>query len=116
MADQEEPIFLEHFGIKGMKWGVRRKRQGNGRVDSSDFSNTKHLRNRRTRELSNREIQEINNRINLETNYNRLNPSRMARGRHAAMTVIAIGGTVNAAIALSRSPAGRAVASVLSKR
>lgn len=30
--------FLEHFGVKGMKWGVRRNRGSNGRVEGSKSS------------------------------------------------------------------------------
>ncbi len=34
MSDQDVEAFLEHFGVKGMKWGVRRPRQREDNIPS----------------------------------------------------------------------------------
>lgn len=96
--------FLEHYGVKGMQWGVRKKRSL-----SDDAKKVAANRGRKASELSNQQLRELNERLNLEQNYNRMNPTRIQRGQRTAAQILAVGGTVNAAIALARSPAGRAL-------
>lgn len=75
-----ESDFLEHFGIPGMKWGVRRNRKSSSRKSSrkskkesrpidaeSDFLTKNKKRDLST--MSNEELQRINTRMNLENNY-----------------------------------------------
>jgi hypothetical protein len=77
--------FLEHFGVRGMKWGFR-KDKGNSAVpgsksskgdDSSDDARTareiaiKVSKSGGTHALSNKELQTLVNRINLEQNFAR---------------------------------------------
>jgi hypothetical protein len=96
---------IEHYGVKGMKWGVRKK--GTGR-QSSDFKRTVPLRNRDHRELSNKQIQKVNARINLEQNYARLNPTKIQIGSRAVKGLLAALNTGAAFYTLSKSPAGQA--------
>lgn len=92
---------LEHYGIKGMKWGVRRSQEqldrAAGRRTSSSKSGGKanlksrskkaslrssspsqdhqkaaSLRSNKTTSLSNADLKVINERLNLEANYRRL--------------------------------------------
>lgn len=56
--------YLEHYGIKGMKWGVRRPVGKNGRVKKSALP--------KASELSDQELREAVNRMNLEKQYNAL--------------------------------------------
>lgn len=86
-SDNEEDAkaFIEHFGVRGMKWGVRKR---STITPSSDYKKTAHLRNRHPAELSNKQIQKINERINLEQNYRRLNPTRVKRGQDKAKLLL----------------------------
>ena len=59
-----ESEYLEHFGIPGMKWGVRKKRSSNS---ESDF--VRNVRKKKASELSNEELQRATTRMNLENNY-----------------------------------------------
>lgn len=104
--------FLAHYGVKGMKWGVRRKRKAS--KESDDFAETKNLRGRKVSELSTSELRRLNDRLNLEQNYNRMNPSRSSRGRRFVTTTLATGATINTAISFARSPAGQAIKGMLS--
>ena len=55
--------YLSHHGVKGMKWGVRK------RIKKSNMP-------RAASEMSNRELQEYINRKNLELQYSRLTSSK----------------------------------------
>lgn len=82
---------LYHYGIKGMKWGVRRNRKSSGRFVSkrqvntdgwSDDAKTAHaIRQKTVKQMSNAEIRKVNERIRLENEYAQLNPSLIARGK-----------------------------------
>ena len=69
VKEQAEKV-VEHYGTKGMQWGVRKKRSR-----SSDSSTVKSLRKKKAFELSDDEIKKVNSRINLEKQYSQLNPS-----------------------------------------
>ena len=87
--------FLEHYGVKGMHWGVRRKVGAGGRVvgkskpkPSSDFKTTVPLRSRPTHSLSNMQLKKVNERMQLESKFNQMNPSRRARGKAAVNNIL----------------------------
>lgn len=103
MIDTNE--FIEHYGKKGMKWGVRRKPV----KTSSDYRKTAPLRNRKTRELSNKQLQQINSRINMEQQYRKLNPTKIQKGELIAKSVVATAGTIGAIFAIAQTPHGKAM-------
>lgn len=88
---------IEHFGVKGMKWGVRKKRKSSARPDrpnaSADYRRSAELSRRPTHELSNKELQELNYRYNLEQQYANYTRKPMTRGQKFAKKAggIAIG-------------------------
>lgn len=110
--------FLQHYGVKGMKWGVRRstdsgpsavevrtrpgrrvKTSGGKRHPASEdairVAKTRQLAKKSTTDsLSNKELQELINRMNLEQQYKRLNGgSTLERGTKMVKTLIGIGRT-----------------------
>jgi hypothetical protein len=111
---QDVAEFIEHYGTKGMKWGVRKK--SSPRKESSDFKKTVPLRNRKTHELTNKQIKEVNERLNLETNYKRLNPSSVQRGKMAVAGILATATMATTAYNLFNSPAGKHLLSLGKKR
>lgn len=68
---------LYHFGVKGMKWGVRHDKKRSGslrsrktkRVASEDYTRSRDIMKKKPYEMSNRELQEANKRLQLENNY-----------------------------------------------
>lgn len=75
--------FIEHYGVKGMKWGVRKRagglitkaRGGPKLPDSEDASKAKVSKKKAKNNvgsLSNKELQELVTRMNLEQQYSRL--------------------------------------------
>lgn len=96
---------LEHYGIKGMKWGVRRtreqidrargKRKAKGKpvtpTKSQDAERAEATKAKVAKEgvssLSNQELQQLNKRLNLEKNYSDLvNPKKGEGKKGKGMT------------------------------
>lgn len=97
--------FLEHFGKKGMKWGVRKAPT---HKSSSDAKAVQKHRGKPASSLTNKQLKDINARLNLEQQYSRMNPGRSARGRERAQTILATAGIAVSAYNLINSSAGRA--------
>lgn len=67
---------LQHYGVKGMRWGVRRtsKQLARAKKERSEDAKNKErgqakIKKSGTDALSNKELREVTNRINLENNY-----------------------------------------------
>lgn len=89
---------LKHWGIKGMKWGVRRyqnkdgsltpagkKRYSDGSTSSSSTSKSsqtsQQAKKKTVSEMSDQEIRDAVNRLRLEQDYAKLNPEKVTRGK-----------------------------------
>lgn len=100
---------LEHFGIKGMHWGVRRQTAADGRVRgpskstrdgiSSDAARAKEthakVKSHGTDAVSNQDLQHLVSRMNLEQQYSRLtsgksNVAKVRKGQSAIKEIIGV--------------------------
>lgn len=106
MSDQAVEEFLEHVGVKGMKWGVRKRAP---LKTSSDYKKSSELRKKKHPELTNKQIKLANERANLEQNFMRLNPSKIAKGKAQVTAVLATAALGVSAYNLYNSPAGKAL-------
>ena len=107
--------FLEHFGVKGMKWGVRRKRTRSG-PPSEDAKRHAANRKKDLSELSDKDLRELLNRVNMEQQARRLNPSTVKKGAAILAAGLAVGKTMNDVISFTNSPAGKALIEKLGKK
>lgn len=90
-----------------MKWGVRRDRS-RVRKSSSEHKRVAELRKKKPHQLTNKQLKTINERKNLEQNYRRLNPSRVAMGAAAVGAMLGIASRGINAYNMLNSPAGKA--------
>lgn len=103
---------LEHHGIKGMRWGIRRyqnsdgsltaagkKHRGESSSESSSSSSSKTASSSKGKssssgtkksvsEMSNEELRTAINRLQLEKQYKELTPATVSKGQKFAKTVM----------------------------
>ena len=114
--------YLAHYGVLGMKWGVRKdvrpqghqsektntKRKKKVSMDvSEDKKQSNVLLKKHPDDLSNVELKRLNNRMELESNYKRLtktDKSKFQKGYDYVKTGLAVAGTATAAYNLAKSP------------
>lgn len=97
----DQNSYLAHYGVKGMKWGVRKRRTTSY---SKDYSRAEKLSKKSYKSLSNEELQQLNRRRQLEQQYKQLNPSVVQRGIKAAGTLASVIGTVGAIYGVKNAP------------
>lgn len=123
MSYNYSPEYLEHHGIKGQKWGIRRFQNKDGtrtsagkRRYSEDY--TKAHSRKSIKEMSNQELRERNNRLQMEQQYRqlRLDSSAVMRGKKYVAAGIGIATVGYSAYAMGKKlsksgqVAGQAVA------
>jgi hypothetical protein len=91
--------FIAHFGVKGMKWGVRKDRGGSSSHPVSEDAakaraSSAVVRKHGTSALSNAELQHLVNRMQLEQQHGRLSTSDVSLGKKIAGELLSVGGNV----------------------
>jgi hypothetical protein len=90
----EAPVnSLYHFGIMGMKWGVRRQRGSDGRIvegshGSEDHQKTRELRKKGAKNMTNAELKAYVDRMNLEKQYANYNKKEESAGKKFVTDVL----------------------------
>ena len=113
---------LAHFGIRGMKWGIRRTPEQLGHKKekrdnrSEDRKEVDSLRKRSSKTLSNKELEKITKRMNLERQYSDLKRREISSGEQYVNSVLKYATTAAAVYGLYRSPMGKAIRSAISKK
>lgn len=113
---------LAHWGVKGMKWGVRRSDAQlakastespdavRARATAATIKKTKSLSS-----VSDADLNHLVNRINLEKRYSEISKGSdikpLKTTHNAAKALLGVGKTMNTAIEFARSPTGRLLAS-----
>jgi hypothetical protein len=106
---------IEHYGVKGMHWGVRKARNERVRKEAFDSKKVTELRKRGKKNLSNKQLKEVNDRLNMEQNFSRMNPSAIKKGTEAAAGILATVGVAVTAYNMATSPAGKAAIALAKK-
>lgn len=104
---------LEHYGVKGMRWGVRKRRSDE--PGSPDAERAKQhaatVKKSGTKALSNKELQELVTRMNLEQQFSTLSAKQKQNrdGKAFVREILSTGRTINDVIQFVNSPAGKIV-------
>ena len=92
---------LYHYGVLGMRWGVRRSKLNSSpssRKQSKqtiDPSYKKAHTKKKLKYMSDNELREVNNRLNLERNYSDLTRTK-SKGKAAVDAFVSTAGTIAA--------------------
>lgn len=115
---------IAHYGIRGMKWGVRRKRGRGGRV-SSDYASSRKILKKKISEMSDEDLRKINKRLEAESKLRKADPRLAAEGKRQVGKALGvfgaglIGGVAGAAATVSAKKivegSGKAVSKVTPK-
>lgn len=80
---------LQHYGILGMKWGVRRARKDSGststrrrnsRIEDVNEDYARAHSKKSVKDMSDRELREMINRLQMEQNYEKLSRGNISKG------------------------------------
>lgn len=82
---------LYHHGVKGMKWGVRRKRQSKSSKNNKFKKKTEEVHddykrahsNKSVKSMSDKELRSRINRIRMEQDYSKLKDQKVSKGKKA---------------------------------
>lgn len=116
---------LAHWGIKGMKWGIRRSddqlaRLSGGQTEASDAARARQTQQTISKAKSlaavgDSDLNHLINRINTERRYTeaKVNSSALAKSQSKIKTILNVGDTMNRAVSFNDSKAGRILAGKL---
>lgn len=116
--------YISHFGVKGMKWGIRRYQNKDGSLTpegrkrygrSEDSEIVRELRKKPVSAMSNQELETVIRRMNLERQYRDLKSSEINSGKKKAKEVLDYANTASQFYNLYNSPMGKATKSAIKK-
>lgn len=102
LKHSQDDEWLTHFGVKGMRWGVRRDGSSSSSSSSSHSSSDAERASRTASKIkshglssvSNNDLQHLVSRLNLEQQHSKLNPAHVSAGHTFVSELANVGGNV----------------------
>lgn len=91
MNSTDLDAILEHYGVKGMKWGVRKRRSEGDRAKTFGSGRTR-FKDKKVKDLDDEEINRRIKRMELEQRYDNLNKSTVKSGKDYASGILSNSG------------------------
>lgn len=114
---------LAHYGVLGMKWGVRKAESVSSAPKDPPSENhltAQEIRRKKrssgVRSLSNRELQTFITRANLERQYSAMDPTAVKKGHDYVKTALAGVALVSSVYAVRNNPLVKAVGNAIMKK
>lgn len=85
-----DSIHLQHHGVKGMKWGVRKDKRGSGRIATRK---RKESPEDKVKKMSDAELRQRLNRIQMERQYKQLTAKETSAGRKFVTSILVTAAT-----------------------
>lgn len=85
-----DSIYLQHHGVKGMKWGVRKDKRGSGRTATRK---RKESPEDKVKKMSDAELRQRLNRIQMERQYKQLTAKETSAGRKFVTSILVTAAT-----------------------
>lgn len=118
---------LAHFGIRGMKWGVRRFQNPDGSLTeagraryrkkgySDDYITARSLKGQGYKKLNDSDLRRVVSRLDMEKRFRELSVNEYAKGLEVAKTILSAGTTIAGIYGLSQTPLGKTIQKRLTK-
>lgn len=111
--------FLEHFGVKGMKWGKRKDSSSSNVHRSADAARYRKIEDRAKKKgldnLSNDDLAKLNKRQQLLAEYAKNNPSKAKKAANGYKTTASVLKTVGSLVVVAGAIAGVTAAATKSE-
>ena len=123
--DKPSAAVLAHYGVKGMRWGFRKRSDGSyqktGRTakTSEDHDTAQAIKKKHVSEMSNAELRRLNERLQLERTYAQLTTSqknKVDKGNRVAKDILGVAKTAQEVYNVVNSPAGKAARELLKNK
>lgn len=92
---------LIHYGILGMKWGVRRRRSSAPDTSSEDHKISRAIKSKKVSEMTNDELKRLTNRLQLERQLKDLESKNVSTGRKFVSEALSTHAKITAAALLA---------------
>lgn len=112
--------FIEHHGVKGQKWGIRRRRKiakvGPSKDSKRTTTSLKKGKRSGVGALTNKELKDLTNRMELERKFHQGLPKNVVeKGHDKVKAYLAVATTIGTVLTFSQTPAGKKIASMLNR-